>query len=62
MAREEGLAALRKAIADERSRAATDRGPGRPVANRLLDQQDALVQAEAAWLASFKRDLPKLRR
>ena len=50
MAREEGLAALRKAIADERSRAATDRGPGRPVANHRRSTSLAVPQNAARHL------------
>ncbi len=60
--REEALAAFRKAVADERSRTATDRSPGRAVANRMLDQQDALARAELAWLAALRKDFAKLRR
>lgn len=62
MARERALAAFRASIADERARAAAERGPGRAAANRLLDQQEALAKAEASWLAAFRRDLGKLRR
>lgn len=61
-AREAALADFRKAIADERARTASERGPGRAIASRMLDQQEALAKAEAAWLAAFRRDLPKLRR
>ncbi len=61
-ARDEALAAFREAIAAECARAAAERGAGRAVANRMLDQQEALAKAEAAWLAAFRRDLPKLRR
>lgn len=61
-AREDALASFRASIATERARAATERGAGRAVANRLLDQQEALARAEAAWLAAFRRDLGKLRR
>ncbi|MGQ0670518.1 MAG: PadR family transcriptional regulator [Actinomycetota bacterium] len=60
--REESLASFRAAIAAERARAAADHSPGRAVANRLLDQQEALAKAEAAWLAAFRRDLGKIRR
>jgi PadR family transcriptional regulator PadR len=61
-AREQALVTFRSAIAAERSRAIAERGPGRAAANRLLDQQEALAEAEAAWLAAFRRDLAKLRR
>ncbi len=61
-AREQALAAFRKSIASERARAAAERGPGRAIANRMLDQQDALARAEAAWILTFRRELAKLRR
>jgi len=61
-AREAALAAFREAIAGERARVAEERGPARAVANRMLEQQDALAGAEAAWLAAFRRDLARLRR
>ncbi len=61
-AREAALTEARARIAEERKRLASAAVPGRAVAERMLEQQDALVRAEGAWLASFKRDLGKLRR
>ena len=61
-AREGALEAGREAIAAERDRIGATRGPGRAIAARLLDEQEAFAKAELAWLAAFKRDLAKLRR
>lgn len=41
-------------IADERARTASQRGPARTAANRMLDQQEALAKAELAWLKTLK--------
>jgi len=61
-ARAAALARRRGAIAEERSRVAGARGPGRAMALRLLELQDALASTEVAWLASVSRDLGRLRR
>jgi DNA-binding PadR family transcriptional regulator len=60
--REVALYGRRAAIAEERARAGAARGPGRAVALRMLELQDALAEAEQRWLAAFGDDLPKLRR
>jgi DNA-binding PadR family transcriptional regulator len=54
-------AALRVAIAEERSRTVNDGGAARRVALRVLELQDSLARAEEGWLASFTRDLTTLR-
>jgi DNA-binding PadR family transcriptional regulator len=55
------LEGRRAAIAEERSRVVDAQGPGRAMALRLLDQQDALAETELAWLAVVGRDLGRLR-
>jgi DNA-binding PadR family transcriptional regulator len=60
--RETALAEWRAAVADERARTAAAGGPGRAVALRMLELQDALAEVEQRWLASFASDLPRLRR
>jgi DNA-binding PadR family transcriptional regulator len=62
--RERGAAldGWRSRLAEERARADSTRGPGRAVALRMLELQDALAETEQRWLAAFGDDLPKLRR
>jgi DNA-binding PadR family transcriptional regulator len=52
----------RTAVAEERERAASATGPGRAIALRLLELQDALARTEQRWLASFADELGELRR
>jgi DNA-binding PadR family transcriptional regulator len=62
-ARQQALADLRARIEAERARlAGTGRGGDRTVATRMLDLQDALAAAESSWLASFRKDMARLRR
>lgn len=61
-ARELGVRDLLDAIRTERARTSADRGPGRTVANGMLDRQEALAKAELAWLGRFRAQLGKLRR
>ncbi|MEW6059020.1 MAG: PadR family transcriptional regulator [Actinomycetota bacterium] len=56
------LEAKREAIATERSRLSSGRGPARAASLRLLGLQEAFIDAELAWLAAFRRDLARLRR
>jgi DNA-binding PadR family transcriptional regulator len=56
--RQDALAALRSRIAEERAKLSDDRS----VTSRMLDLQEALASAESAWLASFRKDLGRLRR
>jgi DNA-binding PadR family transcriptional regulator len=60
--REGALRARREALQVERARLASSQVAGRGAAVRLLELQDELARAELAWLASFRRDLAKLRR
>jgi len=60
--RETAVSEWRKTVTDERERTVSAGGPGRAVALRMLELQDALAEAEQRWLASFGSDLPKLRR
>jgi DNA-binding PadR family transcriptional regulator len=61
-ARELGVRDLLDAIKTERARTSADRGPGRTVANGMLDRQEALARAELAWLGKFRAQLGKARR
>ena len=47
------MAASLSDLADERERAVSAGGPARAVAFRMLELQDALVETEQRWLASF---------
>jgi PadR family transcriptional regulator PadR len=60
--RERSIADLLEAVRNERTRVSSDRGPGRTVANALLDRQEALAKAELAWLKGFRGSLSRLRR
>jgi hypothetical protein len=60
--RELALYEWRATIAEERSRAVSTKSPGRAVALRMLELQDALAETEQRWLAAFGDDLAKLRR
>jgi DNA-binding PadR family transcriptional regulator len=58
------VAAVRElldAVATERDRTVRERGAGRAVATAMLDRQEALAEAELAWLATFRSSLGKLR-
>ncbi len=61
-AREGALRARREALGAERARLASSQVAGRAAALRLLELQDELASTELGWLASFRRDLAKLRR
>jgi DNA-binding PadR family transcriptional regulator len=61
-ARERAVRDFLAAIADERSRAAGERDADRSLATALLDRQQALGQAELAWLKTFKSSLARRRR
>jgi len=56
--RQDALASLRHRIAEERAKLSDDRS----VTSRMLDLQEALAAAESRWLASFRKDLGRLRR
>ncbi|HEX7463359.1 MAG TPA: PadR family transcriptional regulator [Actinomycetota bacterium] len=56
------LEARRAAIAAERERLSAGKGPARAAGLRLVGLQEAFIDAELAWLATFRRDLAKLRR
>lgn len=56
--RQDALAALRSRISEERAKLSDDRS----VTARMLELQDALASAESAWLASFRKELGRLRR
>jgi DNA-binding PadR family transcriptional regulator len=60
--RGQAVAGLLATVEAERDRLAAGRGPGAALARRMLDQQEALARAELDWLASFRRDLGRLRR
>jgi DNA-binding PadR family transcriptional regulator len=61
-AREGALRARREALRVERGRLASSDALGHGAAVRLLELQDELARTELAWLASFRRDLARLRR
>jgi DNA-binding PadR family transcriptional regulator len=61
-ARELAVRDLLEAIEDERVRSSADGGAGRTVADAMLDRQEALAEAELAWLGRFRRGLGKVRR
>lgn len=61
-ARERTIRERLEALAAERGRTRGERGSGRVTADRMLDLQAALAEAELAWLGSFKRTLGRLRR
>jgi DNA-binding PadR family transcriptional regulator len=60
--RELGVRDLLDAIKTERARTSADRGPGRTVANGMLDRQESLAKAELTWLGTFRTQLAKVRR
>jgi len=60
--REKAVNEWRSTIAEERTRAVSAKDPGRAVALRMLELQDALAETELRWLAAFGDDLSKLRR
>jgi DNA-binding PadR family transcriptional regulator len=61
-ARELAVRDLLDAIRTERARTSADRGPGRLVANAMLDRQEGLARAELAWLGRFRSTAAKVRR
>jgi DNA-binding PadR family transcriptional regulator len=60
--RERALKGLLATVAAERERLATARGAPATLAARMLDQQEVLARAELGWLASYRRDLGRVRR
>ena len=61
-ARAQALNDLVAAIGDERARTVKVRGGERTVSDALLDRQQALADAELAWLASAGIELARARR
>lgn len=61
-ARERAIRDFLAAIAAERSRTTGEGGAERSLATALLDRQEALGQAELAWLKSFRSSLARRRR
>jgi DNA-binding PadR family transcriptional regulator len=59
--REAAVRGWRSRIAEERARVAPGPDPGRAVALRMLELQEALAAAEERWLVGFGADLRKLR-
>jgi DNA-binding PadR family transcriptional regulator len=60
--RERALTGLLARVAAERERLAAARGAPATLAARMLDQQEVLARAELGWLASYRRDLGRVRR
>jgi PadR family transcriptional regulator PadR len=61
-ARERSIGDLLDAVRTERTRVSSDRGSARTVANALLDRQEALAEAELAWLKGLRASLRRIRR
>ena len=59
--RRTAIGTWRSTIAAERERLESADVPGRAVALRMLELQDALAQSEERWLERFGDDLPSLR-
>ncbi len=60
--RGEALRGWRTRVAEERADVEPEPEPGRAVALRMLELQDALAATEERWLAVLGADLPELRR
>jgi DNA-binding PadR family transcriptional regulator len=50
------------AIRGERARLQNARGPANALARKLLDREESTATAELSWLASFRRDVGRIRR
>jgi DNA-binding PadR family transcriptional regulator len=61
-ARERSVSDLLEAVRGERAKALAGRGRGRIVGDALLDRQEALAEAELAWLKRSRSALVKRRR
>ncbi len=61
-ARELSVRDLLDAVRTERARTSADRGPGRAVANAMLDRQEMLARAELEWLERFRAGAAGTRR
>jgi DNA-binding PadR family transcriptional regulator len=59
--REAALLALLDGLDADRARLKRMKGPANTVARRMLDLQASLARAELDWLASFRRDLSRMR-
>jgi DNA-binding PadR family transcriptional regulator len=60
-AREAALRALLDGVDADRARLKGVKGPANTAARRMLELQASLARAELDWLASFRRDLSRLR-
>lgn len=61
-ARERAVRDLLEAVRTELERTASDRDPGRAVSIAMLHQQEAMAEAELAWLGSYRSAIGKVRR
>ncbi len=61
-AREQAVRDLLAAAADERRRTASGKGAAHTVSSTLLARQEALAEAELAWIKNVRSSLGKLRR
>jgi DNA-binding PadR family transcriptional regulator len=61
-ARERAIAARLEALGRHRAGLQGTGGAGNTVARRMLDLEEEGLRGEAAWLASLRRDLSRLRR
>jgi len=61
-ARERVVRDLLEAVRTELERTASDRDPGRAVSIAMLHQQEAMAEAELAWLGSYRAAIGKVRR
>jgi DNA-binding PadR family transcriptional regulator len=61
-ARERSVRHLLDTVRTELDRTADSRDPGRPISTAMLRQQEALAEAELAWLATYRAALAKIRR
>lgn len=61
-ARERSLRDLLDAVRTELDRTGAERDPGRAVSAALLRQQEAFVEAELAWLTTYRSALGRVRR
>jgi DNA-binding PadR family transcriptional regulator len=61
-ARERALHDLVITAQKERARTRTQSGPGRTVADAMLERQTSLAEAELLWIKGFRASLGKIRR
>jgi DNA-binding PadR family transcriptional regulator len=61
-ARERAVRDLLAAVRTERDRTASERDAGRSISTAMLQQQEALAEAELAWLKSYRTAIGKVRR